>query len=348
MSLSAKLRRAPLRIATGAYIVNSGISKLGADDDAAKSLQATASGTYPVVDKAEPKVFAKAFGVGEIAVGAALLLPVVPTFVAGAALVGFSGALLNMYWNTPGMHEQGSPRPTPQGMPVAKDVWMMGIGLGLMADAAFEPAHDRVIELETTVSRSRAAHTARARRKASKAARRANTEHLKQARAAALAWQEEAAKRAKKARKKAGKRAGRASDTAAARLAELRTEYAPAAVDKARAAREAARQAAQEYGPVAADKARAAREAAKDFAEEYGPVAAEKARAAREAAKGFAEEYGPVAAEKARAAREAAKDLADEYRPVAARKAKIAKHAAQEYTAKAQKYGAKARDRMAG
>jgi hypothetical protein len=33
------------------------------------------------------------------------------------------------------MHEPGSPRPTQQGTPIAKDVWMFGIGLGLVVDA---------------------------------------------------------------------------------------------------------------------------------------------------------------------------------------------------------------------
>jgi uncharacterized membrane protein YphA (DoxX/SURF4 family) len=314
MSLSAKLRRAPLRIATGAYILNSGVGKLGADDEAAKSLHGMASGTYPVLHKAEPRVFAKALGVGEVAVGAALLLPIVPPFVAGAALAGFSGLLLNMYWNTPGMHQEGSPRPTPQGLPVAKDVWMMGIGVGLMADAALEPAHDRVVEFEKSVSQRRAVRGARARRKADSAARLAKTkksEQLEHARANLLGMQAEATRRAtkaaKEARKRAAKQAGKAqgqASVAAARLADLR--------------------------------------------EELGPVAMEKARVAREAARDLAGEYGPVAMEKARAAREAARDLAEEYTPVAKERAKAARHLAEEYGARAQKYAAQARARMAG
>jgi hypothetical protein len=62
MSLSAKLRRAPLRLATGAYILNTGLTKLNADDETAKSLHGMASGTYPVLGKLEPKVFAPAHG----------------------------------------------------------------------------------------------------------------------------------------------------------------------------------------------------------------------------------------------------------------------------------------------
>jgi uncharacterized membrane protein YphA (DoxX/SURF4 family) len=314
MNMSAKLRRAPLRIATGAYILNSGVSKMGVDDDGAKALHGMASGTYPFLGKTEPKVLARALGVGECAVGAALLLPIVPPFVAGAALVGFSGALLNMYWNTPGMHEEGSPRPTSQGQPIAKDVWMMGIGLGLMADASLSPAHDRVIELEASTAQKRANRSRRAQRKAkkaAKAARQAPAEYLHHARETAMELESEAAKRARKAAKEARKRAGHASEVTGARLAEWRDEYGPAAADKARSAGKAARHAVDEYGPVAMDKARAARDAARDLADEYRPVVAAKAKTAKHAA----EEYAA---------------------------------SAQKNVAKAQKNVAKARDRVAG
>ena len=59
-----------------------------------------------------------------------------PAGIAGLALIGFSGALLGMWWRTPGMHAEGSPRPTQQGTAIAKDVWMLGIGTGLVVDAA--------------------------------------------------------------------------------------------------------------------------------------------------------------------------------------------------------------------
>ena len=32
------------------------------------------------------------------------------------------------------MHEASSPRPTPQGVPIAKDSWMFAIGTGLVLD----------------------------------------------------------------------------------------------------------------------------------------------------------------------------------------------------------------------
>jgi hypothetical protein len=67
-------------------------------------------------------------------VGAALLAPFVPPVVAGAALTGFSGALVTMYLRTDSLHQPGSIWPTPQGIGVSKDVWMLGIGLSLLAD----------------------------------------------------------------------------------------------------------------------------------------------------------------------------------------------------------------------
>jgi hypothetical protein len=72
--------------------------------------------------------------VSEIALGSGLLLPVVPAAVAGAGLAAFSGGLHGLYARTPGMHQENSPRPTQQGTALAKDVWMMGIALGLVID----------------------------------------------------------------------------------------------------------------------------------------------------------------------------------------------------------------------
>src|SRR5208282_2794080 len=68
------------------------------------------------------------------ALGSALLLPIVPSAVAGAGLTAFSGGLLGLYARTPGMRKENSPFPTQQGIALAKDVWMMGIGLGLVID----------------------------------------------------------------------------------------------------------------------------------------------------------------------------------------------------------------------
>ena len=60
------------------------------------------------------------------------------------------------------------------GSPLAKDVWMFGIGTALIIDALTEPGHDKIVELEATVSEKRAAKSRRAGRKAAKAAGKAS------------------------------------------------------------------------------------------------------------------------------------------------------------------------------
>ena len=134
MALPMKLRHLPQRIATGAFILNSGIGKLNADEETAAQLHGFAVGTYPFLAKLKPQDFVKLLGGTEIALGAALLLPVVPSALAGAGLAAFSGGLLGLYARTPGMRKEGSPLPTQQGIPIAKDVWMLGIGLCLVLD----------------------------------------------------------------------------------------------------------------------------------------------------------------------------------------------------------------------
>ncbi|MCU1614246.1 MAG: hypothetical protein JWO98_1786, partial [Frankiales bacterium] len=47
---------------------------------------------------------------------------------------GFAGSLLAMYLRTPALHKPDSIWPTPAGTGISKDVWMLGIGLGLLAD----------------------------------------------------------------------------------------------------------------------------------------------------------------------------------------------------------------------
>jgi hypothetical protein len=89
---------------------------------------------YPFLHSIPPQRFVRLVCAGELALGTALLLPVVPTVVAGTALTAFSAGLLGLYLRTPEMREEGSLRPTQQGMSIAKDVWMFGIGLTLLTD----------------------------------------------------------------------------------------------------------------------------------------------------------------------------------------------------------------------
>jgi uncharacterized membrane protein YphA (DoxX/SURF4 family) len=130
-----KLSHVPLRAVTGAYILHAGLEKWGGDEERAKMIHGMAAGTYPVFESMPPPRFLRLLAAGEIATGAALLSPFVSTAQAGAALTGFSGALLGLYAKTPGMRKPGSVWPTPQGIAVSKDVWMVAIGLALLVDA---------------------------------------------------------------------------------------------------------------------------------------------------------------------------------------------------------------------
>jgi hypothetical protein len=135
MGFAATARQLPGRLATGAFILNAGVGKWSADEQTAARLHGMAVGTYPFLAQLKPKDFARLLAASEIALGSALLLPVVPAGLAGAALTAFSGGLLGLYLRTPGMREEGSLRPAQQGTALAKDVWMLGIGLSLLADA---------------------------------------------------------------------------------------------------------------------------------------------------------------------------------------------------------------------
>jgi uncharacterized membrane protein YphA (DoxX/SURF4 family) len=129
-----KLRNLPTRLATGAYLVHTGWEKWHGNEMQATGLHGAAAGAYPVFNAMKATDFLRLLSVGELAVGTALLAPVGPPAIAGAALTGFSGALVTMYLRTESMHKPGSIWPTQQGTAVSKDVWMLGIGLGLVID----------------------------------------------------------------------------------------------------------------------------------------------------------------------------------------------------------------------
>ncbi|MCW2931137.1 MAG: uncharacterized protein JWM19_2099 [Actinomycetia bacterium] len=134
LSMSIKLRQLPPRLAAGAFFLYSGIEKLSADEETAVKLHGFASGAYPFLGKLKARDFTKILAVSEIAIGAVLVIPVVPGIVAGAALTAFAGGTVGLYARTPGLRQPGSLRPTENGIPIAKDSWLVGIGLGLIID----------------------------------------------------------------------------------------------------------------------------------------------------------------------------------------------------------------------
>lgn len=129
-----RVRHLPVRLSTGAFILNEGLGKLSADDETIKRLHHATAEVYPQVADMDPESFVKALGMAEIALGGALVVPFVPSWLAGAGLAAFAGSLLNFYLKTPGMHRDGSVLPTPDGKPLAKDVWLAGIALALLLD----------------------------------------------------------------------------------------------------------------------------------------------------------------------------------------------------------------------
>lgn len=133
-----RLSHVPLRLATGAFILNSGLDKRGLPPEAAAGIQGLAANGIPRLASMPPAQFGKAVSVGEMALGAALLSPFVSPLVAGAGLVAFSGGLLQAYRKTPGMTREDGIRPTQDGIPIAKDVWMLAAGLALVLDGLID------------------------------------------------------------------------------------------------------------------------------------------------------------------------------------------------------------------
>ena len=132
MGLPITLSEIPARVSAGAFILNSGLSKRGADEATAAGMHGFATGTYPFLKSVPPQQFVQVLSTAEIMIGAALLTPFVPTIAAGTALTVFSGGLLGLYLKTPGMRKEGSLAPTQEGLSLAKDSWLAGIGLSIV------------------------------------------------------------------------------------------------------------------------------------------------------------------------------------------------------------------------
>ncbi len=129
----SRIANLPVRAAAGAFILNSGLTKLQADKETATRVHETATTAYPAFDSMPSERFTKLLASAEVALGAALLAPpLVGDAAAGLALTAFAGGLLGLYAKIPGMREEGGVRPTQNGIALAKDVWLVGIGLTLV------------------------------------------------------------------------------------------------------------------------------------------------------------------------------------------------------------------------
>jgi len=123
---------AALRLVSGAFILNSGIGKLSLAEEQAAGLQSMAARAIPQVSTLTPAQFGKYLSASEIGIGTALLLPLVPTRLAGLMLGAFSGGLVATYLKAPGMTESDGIRPTHAGITMAKDFWLAGIAVALI------------------------------------------------------------------------------------------------------------------------------------------------------------------------------------------------------------------------
>ena len=136
--MATKAWHFPVRLATGVFILNSGLGKQDVDPERAKRLQTMAAHAFPQLGDMEPERFVKLLSNSEIALGSALVaIPVVPPLLAGLGLLGFSAGLNQMYLKAPGLRREGSVRPTEQGTAIAKDIWMTSIGAALVLDSLF-------------------------------------------------------------------------------------------------------------------------------------------------------------------------------------------------------------------
>jgi hypothetical protein len=142
--MATKAWHVPVRLATGVFILNSGLGKQQVDSERAARLQGMAAHAFPQLADMEPERFVKLLSTSEIALGAALVaVPLVPPLLAGLGLLGFSIGLNQMYLKAPGLRREGSVRPTEQGTAIAKDVWMTSIGAALVLDSLFSPKRHR-------------------------------------------------------------------------------------------------------------------------------------------------------------------------------------------------------------
>ena len=143
MRFGPALRNIPTRVVTGAFIFHSGLEKWNAQKEHAEALHGMAKGAYPVVESVPPERFTRALSITEMTTGTLLLAPFVSNAVAGAALTGFSGALVGLYAKTPGIRREGSIWPEQTGIALSKDAWMFGIGLSLLLDPGAHSKHRR-------------------------------------------------------------------------------------------------------------------------------------------------------------------------------------------------------------
>lgn len=131
--MSVAVTSVALRAIPGAFILNSGLGKLQTPPEASVGMQQYASTGISAVQEIPADKFGQALGVAETALGAALLTPFVSNRLAGAGLTAFGAGLLTLYFGNESNTEADGIRPSQEGIALAKDSWLVALGVGLMA-----------------------------------------------------------------------------------------------------------------------------------------------------------------------------------------------------------------------
>lgn len=126
----------PVRVAAGGFMLLSGLSKHAVSAEEAARLHGVVAGAFPQLAPLEPESMVELLSRSEIVLGGALLAPLAPSRVVGAALTVFAAGLAAVYWKGPGLRQPGRVRPTEQGTAIAKDIWLTATtGTALVLDA---------------------------------------------------------------------------------------------------------------------------------------------------------------------------------------------------------------------
>jgi hypothetical protein len=136
-----RLWHVPVRLATGALILDSGVKKWSEEGDQGPQdhPDSTATYVYPRFEDVESRTFTRMLATGEVLLGGALLMPLVQTGVAGVGLAALSTGLLGTYLGLPGLRRdrirgpnRGSTESTTERTALAKDSWMLAVGMAWM------------------------------------------------------------------------------------------------------------------------------------------------------------------------------------------------------------------------
>ena len=141
--MATKLWHVPVRLATGAIILDQGLLKLDADEDTAKWLHGQAAVAFPSSPRWSPRSSCGCCRPprspsGRRCWGSGSSPPAWPAWPSAC-----SGSLTRLYLRAPGTRREGTIAPSQQGITLAKDSWMLAIGTALVLDALFGSGRKR-------------------------------------------------------------------------------------------------------------------------------------------------------------------------------------------------------------